>query len=152
MAWMDEIFRFLLQGRKPDGSLDDCALDAERNLKVVVVAAAPPPPTPVSVWDDPPGLLADRVVKGSSGTLLQFFGFSNTPGFLQVFDEITVPLDGALPVFSVNLWGWGNPFTLPLAPDRGRRFLKGITWAFSTTPEKLTKDPTAQVWANAERL
>ena len=49
MLWMDEIFRFVLQGKKPDGSLDDCALDADRNLKVVIVGdKSTPPPLPPS--------------------------------------------------------------------------------------------------------
>lgn len=79
------------------------------------------------------------------------FGFSNTSGFLHVFDEFEVPPNGARRAMCVTLWGWGNPFALPLSLERGRVFAKGIAWAFSLTPEKLTKDPTAQVWANAER-
>jgi len=150
---MDEIFRFVLQGKKPDGTLDDCALDADRNLKVVVVpdkSVLPPPPPPIPGWDDPPGFLADRIVRPSPSTLYQLFGFSMSPGYLHLFDENAVPPDGVAPALAVNLWGWGNPFTFPLSPERGRRFTKGIVWAFSSTPDKLTKDPTAQVWANAE--
>src|SRR5438046_719912 len=114
MSWMDEIFRFVMGGRKPDGTLDECQLDADKNLKVVVVATAPsptPPPIVKAGWDDPPGYLSQRLVKGTPTTLLQLFGFSDTPGYLHLFDAALPPPDGSVPNISIVLWGYGSPFT-----------------------------------------
>ena len=148
MTWMDEVFRFLMTGRKPDGNLDECQLDADKNLKVTVVSTAATP-APKSSWDDPPGLLAEHVVRNAPGTLLQLFGFSQNYGFLHIFDAAAVPPDGTLPAISLPVWGFGSPFALPLNAQ-GRDFTNGIAWAFSSTAAALTRDSTAQIWANAE--
>jgi hypothetical protein len=154
MSWMDEIFHFVMGGRKPDGTLDECQLDGDKNLKVVVVGTLTPPiPPPVvkAGWDDPPGYLAQRTVKGSAGVLFQFFGFSDTPGYVHLFDAALPPPDGTVPNISLVLWGYGSPFSLPLSAE-GRDFTKGIVWVFSKTPEVLTRDAAAKVWVNAQRL
>lgn len=150
MTWMDEVFRFLLTARKPDGSLDECQLDTDRNLKVTIVSTAIPAPPP-SIWDDPGGLLSERIVSATPKKLMQLFGFSQSYGFLHVFDAATAPADGAVPSISLPVWGFGSPFALPLS-DRGRAFGSGIVWVFSSTPDTLTRDPSAQLWTNAELL
>ena len=151
MTWMDEVFRFVMTGRKSDGVLDECQLDADKNLKVVVVATMSPPGAPTARWDDPPGMLSERVVRAAPSTLLQLFGFSETYGFLHVFDASTVPPDGTRPAIALPIWGFGSPFALPLNAQ-GRDFSNGIVWAFSSTPAILTRDATAQIWANAQTL
>lgn len=151
MTWMDEVFRFVMTGRKPDGTLDECQLDDSKNLKVVVVATTTPPGAPKPAWDDPPAMLSERVVRAAPATLQQFFGFSETYGFLHIFDAIAVPPDGTPPAIALPIWGFGSPFTLPLSAQ-GRDFVNGIVWAFSSTPAVLTRDSTAQIWANAQTL
>src|SRR5579859_5047097 len=105
MTWMDEVFRFLMTGRKPDGSLDECQLDADKNLKVVVVGLTTSPSAPTSSWDDPPAMLSEHVVSATPKTLVQFFGFSESDGFLHIFDATAVPGDGNKPQISIPVWG-----------------------------------------------
>lgn len=38
MAWLDEILQFVAHGRKPDGSLSECRLDAAGNLRVTLAS------------------------------------------------------------------------------------------------------------------
>jgi len=145
MAWYEDVFRFVMNGRKPDGSLDECQLDHDRNLRVVVAASGE-----ATSWDDPPDALAERVVLERPGALWSLVGMSDTYGYLIVFDSPVVPDDGARGVFVIQTWP-GYPIDLPLPRDRGRKFERGIAWAASSTFPALTKIKEARLWVNAER-
>jgi hypothetical protein len=145
MAWLDEILRFVAHARKPDGSLEECRLDTQGNLRVTL-ASEPVEPA----WDDSPGFVAHRVVKPSTGTLLFLSCVAECGGYLHVFDAKELPANGTRPTLApMQLW-WGWPMTLPL-PTRGRAFKDGIVWAVSTTAEKLTLDVAGRAFVNAQR-
>ena len=78
-------------------------------------------------WDDPPGMLSERVVRAAPAALQQLFGFSETYGFLHIFDATAVPPDGTLPAIALPIWGFGSPFALPTNPVQ-----------FDETPQQLT--------------
>lgn len=145
MAWLDEILQFVAHGRKPDGSLSECRLDTDGNLRVTLASDAIEP-----AWDDSPGLVAHRVVKAAPATLLHLSGYSESSGYLHVFDAAALPSNGTIPsVAPLTIW-WGWSIALPL-PPRGRAFKSGIVWAVSTTAEKLTLDPAGRAFVNVQR-
>jgi hypothetical protein len=145
MAWLDEILQFVAHGRKPDGSLAECRLDGESNLRVTIAGETIEPG-----WDDSPGFVSHRVVKATSSTLLHLSGYSESSGYLHVFDATALPTDGTKPTLApVLIWsGW--TIALPL-PPRGRVFKNGIVWALSTTAEALTLDLTGRAFVNVQR-
>lgn len=145
MAWLDEILRFVAHARRPDGSLDECRLDGDGNLRVAI-ATEPLEP----VWDDSPSFAAQRVVKAAGGTLFHLSGYSESNGYLHVFDAAALPANGTAPTLApVLLWaGWS--VTLPL-PPRGRVFKIGIVWAVSSTADTLTLDTAGRAFVNAQR-
>lgn len=145
MAWLDEILQFVAHGRKPDGSLAECRLDNDGNLRVAVSGEVGDAP-----WDDSPGFAAHRVVKASPGTLLFLSCFAESSGYLHVFDNKALPPNGTKPTLApMPLW-WGWSMTLPL-PARGRAFKNGLVWAVSSTAETLTLDLTGRAFVNAQR-
>jgi hypothetical protein len=89
MAWIDEILRFVAHARKPDGSLDECRLDGDGNLRVTFTTDASEP-----AWDDSPGFVASRVVKAGASTLFHLGGLCDSEGYLLVFDANAVPVNG----------------------------------------------------------
>ncbi|MBI2388627.1 MAG: hypothetical protein HYV09_03335 [Deltaproteobacteria bacterium] len=145
MAWLDEILRFVAHARKPDGSLEECRLDADGNLRVVVATDSLEP-----AWDDSPGFVAHRIVKATSGTLLHLSGYSESSGYLHVFDATALPADGTKPTLAPALLWSGWTIAVPL-PPRGRVFKNGIVWAVSTTAEALTLDAAGRAFVNAQR-
>lgn len=145
MAWLDEILRFVAHGRKPDGALEECRLDGDGNLRVAIAGELIEP-----AWDDSPGLVAHRVVKATPCTLFHLSGYSESSGYLHVFDAAALPSNGTKPTLApVPIW-WGWTIALPL-PSRGRAFKNGIVWAVSTTPEALTLDVAGRAFVNAQR-
>lgn len=145
MAWLDEILQFVAHGRKPDGSLAECRLDGDGSLRVTLASEAIEP-----AWDDSPGFVAHRVVKTTPCTLLHLSGYSESNGFLHVFDAAALPPNGTKPSHApVLIWSWWQ-IALPL-PSRGRPFKTGLVWAVSTTAESLTLDPTGRAFVNVQR-
>lgn len=145
MAWLDEILQFVAHGRKPDGTLSECRLDGDGSLRVTIAGESIEP-----AWDDSPGLISNRVVKATACTLLHLSGYSESSGYLHVFDANALPANGTKPTLApVPIW-WGWTISLPL-PTRGRAFKAGIVWAVSTTAEKLTLDPTGRAFVNVQR-
>ena len=61
-------------------------------------------------------MLSERVVRAAPAALQQLFGFSETYGFLHIFDATAVPPDGTLPAIALPIWGFGSPFALPTNP------------------------------------
>jgi hypothetical protein len=145
MAWIDEILRFVAHGRKPDGSLDECRLDGDGNLRVTLASDAVAP-----AWDDSPGFVASRVVKATTTTLLYLGGLGDSEGYLLVFDANALPPNGTKPTLAPLPSGVGVPLQLPL-PPRGRVFKYGVVWAVSSTAESLTLDPKGRAFINAQR-
>ncbi len=145
MAWLDEILRFVAHGRKPDGALEECRLDGDGNLRVTLASESIEP-----AWDDSPGFVTHRVVKATSGTLLHLSGYSESSGFLQLFDATVLPPNGTRPLLAPVLLYWGWSIALPL-PARGRVFKNGIVWAVSTTPDVLTLDTAGRAFVNVQR-
>lgn len=145
MAWLDEILQFVAHGRKPDGSLSECRLDTDGNLRVTIAAESIEP-----AWDDSPGLVASRVVKASPCMLLHLSGYSESSGYLHIFDATALPANGTKPTIApIAIW-WGWTLTAPL-PPRGRVFKNGIVWAVSTTAETLTLDSAGRAFVNVQR-
>jgi len=145
MAWLDEILQFVAHGRKPDGSLSECRLDAEGNVRVALASDSIEP-----AWDDSPGFVPQRVVRASPSTLLFLSCFAESSGYLHVFDAKELPANGTKPTLApMQLW-WGWSTTLPL-PVRGRAFKNGIVWAVSSTAETLTLDVAGRAFVNALR-
>jgi hypothetical protein len=145
MAWLDEILQFVAHGRKADGSLAECRLDNDGNLRVTLASEAIEP-----AWDDSPGLVAHRVVKATPCTLLHLSGYSESSGYLQVFDANALPANGTKPTLAPAPIWWGWTIALPL-PPRGRVFKNGVVWAVSTTAETLTLDSAGRAFVNVQR-
>lgn len=96
-------------------------------------------------------LEAFRIVKSGSGTLYGFSGFSNrgTAQFIHVYDALSLPADGAVPVFVMTaptvqnfsvFWG-----------DVGRFFQQGIVIGNSSTLATKTIG-SADCWFDAQYI
>jgi hypothetical protein len=84
------------------------------------------------------GSVASLVVKATPGTLFRVQVFSSVAGFIHVFDAVSLPSNGAVPVIApVAVAAGTTSSTLDLGA-RGARFNTGIVVAKSTTAATLT--------------
>jgi hypothetical protein len=70
--------------------------------------------------------------------------------WVMVFDDVTRPADGALPVMARPAATFPRTFRLRRFDTRG--FLHGVFWAASSTPLLLTFDPNASLRVDTELL
>lgn len=110
---------------------------------------------PVNVdltWDDPPTLLASRVVVAAAAAYHIALGFndSNNLQYWQLFDAAALPVNGTVPMFSVPVLPKQGTFSLDLRATP-RAFSTGIVWAASTTPDTLTLALQNTLWVNVGR-
>jgi len=94
-----------------------------------------PQPDPLLAPDNNPSaaLEASRVIKASLGVLYGLSGYNANAAtrYIQLFDSTTVPVDGAVPVFTIPV-ATGQPYSIDFGVY-GMGFKTGIAVCSSST-------------------